>query len=397
MAIMAMLVSMLSVMMSIAQRSGRVTNTRSTLMKVDQAIRMFRIDMRIYPWQSDLGTAPTEPVQWDNNLAFRLAWDPPPSGSGTASDPDRVTYMRRFHEDISTIQQKFRFVDGANVPPSGTASEGSHAFRNEFPATGSRTNLLPAPGTLRYPTATVSSGSQLFLPGAPEQPNTNDATSHAQTLTKMAEELTILAYTAGSMPVEAPTGIDPTLPADKARHPDEDERYVSFTLPSSSGLPFRYVPYNKAGYYGNDGRGALLTSATAKAAGWRGDYLTHATSATAGPGNRVDIDPTGTMFLDAWGRPLIYVCQVRPGVRGHLHALDKTIWSGALEERYNMGPQGRDATDSLASDIRTTASPAFRQEFELWSAGIDGRFAGLRSAAGNADNLSVTAYNKGLQ
>lgn len=390
--IMALLAGMLAAMLQLAQRTGRIANTRSTLMLVDQAIRLFRVDMRIYPWQTDLGTAPAEPAQWGNDLAFRLAWDPPPAGGGTPADPDRITYIGRFHEDVAAIQQRFRFVDGGNVPPSGASTEGSHAFRNEFPSAGSRTNLLPAPGSLRATTAGVSSSAGYYLPGAPEQPGTNDATSHAQSLSRMAEELCILAYTAGSMPVEAPQGIDPADPADKARFPAEDERYPGFTLPSSSGLPFRYVPYNRAGHYGDDRRGPVLTAATAKAAGWRGDYLADAIGA-----KRIGVDAGGTMLMDAWGRPLIYVCRVRPGVRGYLHALDRTIWSGAMERRYNMGPQGRDPTTALASDIRTAAAPSFCHEFELWSAGPDGRFAGLRSDAANADNLPVQAYGRELR
>lgn len=392
--IMIILAGMLSVMMVVAQRQGRVANTRTTLMKVDQAIRLFRTDMRIYPWQTDLGTAPAEPAQWDNNLAFRLAWDPPAPADATASDPDRITYMRKFHEDISAIQQKFRFVDGSQV---GSATEGTHAFRSEMPGAGKGTNVLPAPGTLGRTPAAVSAAAGFLLPGASGQPGVNDATSHAQSLTRMAEELSVLAYTAGSMPVEAPKGIDPALPADKALFPAEDENHPSFTWPSSSGAPFRYLPYNKAGVNGDDSRGPVLTSATAKAAGWRSEYLAHASSPASAAGNRVEIDATGRMFLDAWGRPLVYVCSVRPGVRGRMHTLEKTIWSGAIESRYNMGPQGRTATALLASDVRTTAAAAYRQEFELWSAGIDGRFAGMRNDPVNADNIALHGYAKGLQ
>lgn len=381
--IMSILFSMLSGMMTIAQRQGKGTNTRATLMKVDQAIRLFRTDMRIYPWQVDLGTPPAEPAQWGNDLGWRLAWKP-------ASVADRVTAIKDFHADVAAIERRFRFVNGNNVPPSGDSSEGSHAFRLEVQTSTSRTNLLLGPGSLRHSTATLS--SHRWIPGTPSRGN--DATGDAKALTKMAEEVTILAYIAGQMPTEAPTGIDATLPEDKARFPDEDERYPSVNLASSS-LPFRYFPYNKAGHYGDDSRGPVLTTATARTKGWRGDYLASALR-TTGDG-RLDVDASGTTILDAWGRPLIYVCTVRPGVRGFMHGLTTNIFSGAREDRYNMGPQGREITELLDSDIRTTAGEAYIYEFELWSAGPDGQFSASRDNPVNHDNVALLPYTKGLR
>lgn len=101
MAIMAVLASMLSVMMTVAQRQGRITNSKAVMMQVDQAIRLFRTDMKVYPWQTDLGTPPAEPAAWSNNLAWRLAWAPPEAGTGTALNPDRFTYIKHFQEVCS--------------------------------------------------------------------------------------------------------------------------------------------------------------------------------------------------------------------------------------------------------------------------------------------------------
>lgn len=407
MAIIATLTGMLMIMMGVAQKQGRVTNTRATMMKVDQAIRLFRTDMRVYPWQSDLGTAPAEPAQWGNNLAFRLAWDPPAAGSGTSTDPDRATYIASFQADLAAIQAKFRFVDGTNVPPSGDRSEGTHAFRNEVPSSASRTNLMLAPGTLSFTETQIwknngwTMGSEQFMPGWPGTNPTankiNDCTSHAQALTAYAQEITALVYTAGQMPVLAPTGVDPALPEDKARHPREDERYASLPAAQGSTQMFRYVPYNKAGTVADDARGPVLTSTQAKAAGWRSDYLSHAITVRSANGGRLDVDAAGTAIVDAWGNPLIYVCAVRPGVRGVMHGLTLTAWSGSMAERYNMTPQGRDATALLASDVRTTAGRAYVHEFELWSAGPDGRFAGMRSHRDNADNIPSQPYLRGMQ
>lgn len=386
-AVIVILAGMLMPLLGLAQRQGRIANTRATLMKVDQAVRLFRTDMRIYPWQGDLGTPPAAPAQWGNNLAWRLAWDPPAPAAATPADPDRETYLRRFHQDVSAIQRRFRFVDGCNVPPSGDGSEGTHAFRLETQTATSRTNLLVAAGSRQEALATVKAYARRWLPGTPV--NGNDCTGDAQALTRMAEELTILAYTAGQLPTEAPQGIDPALPADKARYPMEDERYPSLTISSTSTIPYRYFPYNKAGLYGDDSRGPVLTTAAAKAAGWRTDYLAEGL-------RRADTDAAGAV-LDAWGRPLVYVSTVRPGVRGYMHGLTVSIFAGAREERYGMGPQGREPTAVLASDLRTAAAPAYALEFELWSAGPDGAFAARRDDPANRDNLAVLPYLKGLQ
>ena len=80
-----------------------------------------------------------------------------------------------------------------------------------------------------------------------------------------------------------------------------------------------------------------------------------------------------------------------------MHGLTLTAWSGSMAERYNMAPQGRDATALLASDVRTTAGRAYAEEFELWSAGPDGRFAGTRNHHDNADNIPAQPYLRGLQ
>src|SRR4051812_26975940 len=79
--IISILTGMLMTIMGMARRQGRIANTKATLIKVDQAIRLFRTEMRVYPWQVDLGVPPAEPAAWTNNLAWRLAWKPPAVGA----------------------------------------------------------------------------------------------------------------------------------------------------------------------------------------------------------------------------------------------------------------------------------------------------------------------------
>ena len=393
--ILAMLYGMLSVFLMIAQRQGRVANTKATLMKVDQAIRLFRTEMRVYPWQTDLGTAPAEPAAWGNDLAWRLAWNPPATGSGTATDPDRITYTKHFHDDLASIGRSFRFVNGCNVPPSGDRSEGTHAFRNEVQSGSSRTNLMVCAGSLQETLPNLKFYAGRWIPGTPSVGN--DCTGDAQALTAMAQSVTTLAYIAGQLPTTAPSGIDATQTADKVRSPNEDERYTSMVIANGSTVPFRYFPYNKPGFYGDDSRGPVLTTGSAKAHGWRGDYLTAAITAKPSAGNRIDVDASGDAIVDAWGHPLIYICTVRPGVHGYMPALTTSIFNNAREDRYNLGPQGRTETTSLASDIRTTAAASYVYEFELWSAGPDGRFAGARDDAANRDNVALLPYTRGLK
>lgn len=392
MAIVAIIAGMVLPLLAMAQRQARITNTKALLMQVDQGIRLFRTDVRIYPRQIDLGTAPAEPAAWGNALGYRLAWDP--------STSDRLTYLSGFHDDLATIRDRFRFVDGKGVPPTGTA-DGSHAFRLESPSATYHTNLLVCSGSLRLSLATMNTNSgNGFFPGTSDTSGTFDGAMDAQVLTRMASEITALKYLSGQVPTEAPIGIDPADPADKAAHPSEDERYVSM-LPNfnSPKVPYAYVPYNRVGALGDDRRGPALGSAEARAAGWRGDYLGGSLRA-AGDGV-AGLDPTGTAILDLWGHPLIYVCTVVPGALGYMPALRSSNStsrpSDTLETRYNMGPQGRLVTGLLASDIRTTAGTAYTLEFEVWSAGPDGRFSAQRDAPENRDNIAVTTYLRGLQ
>ena len=393
-AIMVVIASMLMTLMAWAQREARKANTKAILMKTDQAIRLFRADMRVYPWQSDLGIPPAAPAAWGNDLAYRLAWNPP-DAPGDPADPDQLTYLGRFHADLAALRARFAFVNGKNVPPRGTATEGSHAFRNEVPGPGYRTNLLITAGTMHRPLSDITGSKDWFLPGTDASPSTfYDGANTAQVLTRMAEEITELRYIAGQLPTEAPAGCDPADPADLALHPNEDSRYVSILWSAALG-PYGYVPYNKQGVQGDDRRGPAMPTASATARGWRGEYLAGAVRSVAG---EPAAGLSGESLLDAWGRPLIYICTVTPGSMGYLPVLgghDRA--RDTDEERYNMGPQGRTTVTSRASDVRSTASTPFTLEFELWSAGPDGLFDAQRDAAVNRDNIAVQPYLRGLE
>lgn len=54
------------------------------------------------------------------------------------------------------------------------------------------------------------------------------------------------------------------------------------------------------------------------------------------------------------------------------------------------------ATDLRASDRRYYAAPRLNLEPEVWSAGPDARFAWMRTDAANRDNVAAAAYDKGI-
>ena len=63
---------------------------------------------------------------------------------------------------------------------------------------------------------------------------------------------------------------------------------------------------------------------------------------------------SGEIVLDAYGRPLVYISRVLPGMRAYCNP----IGGGGMDEarRYRMDRQGRRETGSLNSDLRSTAA-----------------------------------------
>lgn len=405
-AILATLGGLLMAVLGITQKQARITGTKSILMKVDQAIRLFRNDMKVYPWQSDLSTAESDPGKLTNNLGFRLAWKP-------ADDAERLAYTRRMQADLNAIHARFRYIDGQRIgQPNG---DGTHAFRTPNVANKPYvTNILLEPSSLRVATPLQDDFTKSFVPTRLD----GYVITRGLVLSRLADEVTSLRYIAGQLDVEstgdalslpAPTGIDPALPEDKALFPEEDGRYASWyyrpDFPLVWQLGYLYVPYNRTGTLGDDSRGPVLDASSipdplnapgAKPVqGWRAEYLANAFRIRQ-PGGSGELSQDRDAILDVWGNPLIYVCAVVPGARGYGHACDNG-GGGIDERRYGMAPRGRTATDALHSDIRSTAAKPYAFEFELWSAGPDGRFEVMRDAAVNRDNIAITSYNKGLR
>lgn len=200
-------------------------------------------------------------------------------------------------------------------------------------------------------------------------------------------------------------------------------------------------------------RGPLISrSATAVAVDHTATAVLAAPASAAAPGMAADylrgeLEPSslsGQDVVDAWGRPIVYICQAIPGMQGTAGV----VWSyqvPGFDSRYmGLGPQGfdpasgpgpaliagkrplllgggripvgqgvSDAGDGLGpapadaaclpdparpqrSDVRYYATLGHQNEFELWSCGPDGGFAYLRDEAQNRDNIAALPYNRGL-
>ena len=112
----------------------------------------------------------------------------------------------------------------------------------------------------------------------------------------------------------------------------------------------------------------------------------------------------GDAIIDLYGKELIYVCPVIKGMRPvHVaEAKTKNQWYGSPDKPidvvyYSLDTQGRAATISMASDIRTTAAASYIHGYELWSAGPDGRVDPIRNGSSNPDNISAQDFNRGLK
>jgi type II secretory pathway pseudopilin PulG len=143
--------------------------------------------------------------------------------------------------------------------------------------------------------------------------------------------------------------------------------------------------------------------------GWAKDYL------------QGEIDAKyirGDAILDAWFHPLIYICQVQPGCEyafGQIQNQAVDIGNPAV---YGLAPRGRralqpfypgtstpivgdpqtlpDTTQLMHSDMRAWSAPGYELEFELWSAGPDGRMSWWRDDLANRDNIPCGDYNRGI-
>lgn len=359
-AIMTMLLAMLMPMYSVIRDSLMRSRTTYVIAKVDAALRKFKTDYGVYPYQSmyaDLDGGETI-ADRPNNLFFRL---------GSAMDTARRT---KVVADMTTAATRFNY----SVNPGNLWADGA----------------VGTPG-LTY-VAADAAANQLF------------ASSHGITagaaalLNRMARERMRLAVLAGSVAITGPVVCR-----------NQTTLYVNRTTIPVLSSPSQDISSSIGGV---------------PRLGWTADYL-------GDDLERRSID--GDSILDAWRRPLVYLCQALPAIGAGANVSGVQFGMGAqgFDPRTGPGPEviasnrptllsfGRirlsltdagdgkptpasatwfpDADNLMHSDRRYYAAPGFSTEFELWSAGRDGRFAYMRDDAANTDNLSATPYEKGLR
>jgi prepilin-type N-terminal cleavage/methylation domain-containing protein len=348
--IISILSGMVMSMMSTAQRTAKRTSTQSVMRKVDTAIRLFKSDFRVYPYQlsyPNLGAGQS----WTNRLYYQVGTDI--STSVTPSDADRVL------QDMDTAAAQFSFDCRSPTATNWTPND---------------VKVLPAvngakPHVFRAVRAHPNNSGVATLD--------SDVIGTCVVLNRMAAERARLIVQSGNY------------------------RIGGVVTPD-----IRIGAYFQAG---TDLSGQLLVPAAASAAkpGWAVDYL---------QGELEKRYISGDQILDSFGRPLIYICQVLPGVRPSLTLVFGNYQLCRSPEIYGLATIGRkmlthetpvpappvdpdfpDRTNLMHSNITTYAAPGFEIEFELWSAGLDGKFAYMRDDPKNFDNISCHNYLKGLR
>jgi prepilin-type N-terminal cleavage/methylation domain-containing protein len=381
-AIITVLMSMAMPVLSIASRSAKRSATQVVMSKVDTALRLFRTESGCLPYQQTY--ADTASGQHpDNDLYRRLG-----------RVIERVD-LQRVRADADTAAACYAYDCTDPVDPSGVPKEPAdlvslavrpHVFRvsDVKPAAGSfeRGGGINNGGGLVW-SYTGGTWVPAWTTGGWYNTLAMTKTAAAVMLNRMAGERARLAVFSGNPHV---TGccIAPTIAPDGSVYQagrDNSAAQLISGVPQSDAAP-----------------------------GWCNDYLEGQLEPAALSGDRI---------LDAWGKPLAYVCQVTEGVRGHANGTIFLTPIMQLDSRaYGLARTGRKllvAVDPISgkptpadppaladvanlghSDRRAYASPGFEAVFELWSSGPDGVMDWMRDAVANRDNIGLERYDATL-
>jgi prepilin-type N-terminal cleavage/methylation domain-containing protein len=353
-AILMLLMGMLMPVLMIAQRAARKSATLATMHKVDTALRLFKTDMGTYPYQRDYADIDAGEA-WTNRLYYHLGAD------------IAVAALADVQADAADAAGKYAYdctKPGGGVQENAPVSV--HAFR--------KADIVPA---WKWNTATLA-----WDTASDPWNNPNERLATATILNRMAQERARLAIFAGDVDV---TG----LRLQDIRRPD-GSLYAA----------------------GRDNSAVRLLTAAARSdarPGWAADYL---------HGELEQRWRRGDAILDAYGKPLVYVCQITEGCR---HVRSFLFSSGVINldvRRYGLQRRGRrplssidpftgaplsadppalpDPGDLRRSDRRTYGAPGFDLDIELWSAGPDRGFGWMRNDLRNQDNIPLLPYDRGV-
>jgi hypothetical protein len=304
--------------MSIASRAAKKSATRSVMVKIDIAARLFRSDIGPYPWQPSYADLAAN-VPWTNRLYYQL---------GTTIEPSDLDKVMADAEAAAALYRK------NGISP--------HAYNGSDARAGSGTNAMA---------------------------------------NRMASERVRLAVYSGNVDI---TGGVLRIPYYDWRVKGEIIRRVLPTTP------------------------LLSSPASSSKPGWADDYLN---------GELEQRYISGEAVLDAWKRPLIYIGQIIEGMTSApILGADGVVECNALD--MGLHPLGRTslAAQDIITNLQLTAHPArlpdldnlrhsdrrhyaargLELEFELWSAGPDGRADWMRDALPNIDNVSLLPYDENI-
>ena len=361
--IIAILASMAMPILTIAQRAAKRSATESVMRKCDTAIKLFRLETGTYPFQRTYADVDAG-EKIDNKLYFHI---------GTTLTPAQLADLQA---DVTTAAQQYAydcspaFGTGNPVEPTGLPKLGAQAFR--------RSDIKP--GTRMGVWHKANAGSPWTLEVEFSDANSQMAT--ALTLNRMARERVRRAVYAGNVDVPGCVMVN---------------------------------SYDPLGALYSTGRNLSATKVLASPAtnikpGWAADYF-------GGELERSFID--GDRIVDAYKRPLVYVCQVVEGMRSSGGLIFDAEAVQIFTRDYGVARIGRrslatinpitgadlaasgaalpDPSKRMHSDRRYFAAPKYENEFELWSLGQDGRLGWMRDDPRNTDNIPLLPYDKGLE
>jgi prepilin-type N-terminal cleavage/methylation domain-containing protein len=355
--------SMLGMGRSLARRS----TSEAIMHKVDAALRQFKSDFKAYPFQRhypDLAAG----ERWSNHLYYTLGTD--------IGDDDRA----RVSADMDTAGAQYDYD-----------CSGPGELREHSPPVSPHVFVINRQnGRLRHADNSMAEGDDAPT-GSYFKVSAKtwffwyeDPMSTCVLLNRMGAERARLLMLIGDVDACGVKMRD--VPGDGGLlHPGRD----------LSSVPLVAKAQRRSDPDAGDGAGK---------AGWAADYL------------RGELEPqfiSGDDILDAYHHPLAYICQVLPGMRSSLAtALKQSTWVWA-PENYGLTPIGRhtlshaaapdatgglpDPTVLLHSDMTTYAAPGYELEFELRSAGPDGKLGNFRDDPRNRDNVSCADYDDGLR
>lgn len=364
--IVAILVGMAMPMVTMASKGARKASTQAILRKVETALGLFKAEVKVNPFQAESAAAgdgdDLVPGR-GNRLHLHLGRD--------LDDQGRVD----LNDDITAIDARFTY----NVKKAANPHYAADESYNPIPTTAfKKADVVPRGWTQWNPATKRLEISRTSINGI------DNPIGSAMYLNRIAGERFRLAVLAGHVEVpgwKAPTIWDPT-----GTYPAE-------------------FPGGKR--TGRDLSGTPLISSP-KSKGWRSNYL-------AGEMEKRYI--SGDDILDAYGRALVYICPVLPGVattNSWANIGGQGTNQGLREADYGLDAEGRRSRDRLdvrhhngtdyalpadpaASDRRYFTAPGLEFAPELWSAGEDGRLCGQRSHGMNKDNVAATVYDRNLQ